>query len=936
MKQVEKKYQCIPFWSWNDNLDEEGLVKQIEWMNENGVGGFFMHARGGLKTEYLGEKWFSCIKACSEKAQELGMEAYAYDENGWPSGFVGGKLLEDIENHDKYLTFKIGEYDENATVSYDMAGDVLKRTTSPCENCLNVYEQYSASTADILNGEVVDKFIAATHEEYKKRDTYDLKGFFTDEPQYYRWATPFTRVMPKYFADTYGEDIYDKLGLLFVDKEGYREFRYKFWKGMQALMLKNFAEKVYTWCDNNGYKLTGHYVEEQVMHSQMESCGGIMPFYEFEHIPGMDWLGKWTGGALAPKQVSSVAAQLGKKQTLTETFACCGWDVSPQQLKEIAEFQYVGGINLMCQHLLPYTEHGQRKRDYPSHFSAVNPWVKKNFKEFNDYFSCLGKTLAESEEIVNVAMFHPLRSTYFVFKRFNEPLYQTVDDLDVKLLDAVDTLVQKQIPFHLLDETLLAKYGKVEGKKLILGNCSYDYIVFPKCYTMDKTSEVLFRQFVENGGKVLLLDVKPTYLEWNEYAYDYLETNTSWAEIIEAQLYTGTQNPTVRTTLRKDENGNYFLYAVNVGDETDIEFTLKGATSFRSYDILKDEYTILPTKLHFDKGQSYLLYFSNETPRTDAARKPLRLDKQFTVANTVENFFTIDYIRYSTDGVTYSEPTHHMGVFNEMLQRRYKGKLYLKYEFNVDTPPMKCRLLAEDTNTLGVTVNGVAVEKIGSTEIEKALLAYDISRLVKSGKNEVVIEIDYFQSEQVYYALFGENVTESLKNCLAYDTDIEAIFLCGDFGVYGDFKKGKKEDAIYIGDNFRIGTQKTEICDLLEDGYPFFAGDITLKQKVFVDDTNRDLLIDWNYHLIDVTVNGAYVGRMMFGNKLDLSKYLQKGENEIELVVTIGNRNLMGPFHALEEEPLYVGPHTWERMGTWKEGKSDKVADGYALIKTIK
>ena len=43
MKQVDKKYQCIPFWSWNDELDEEGLVKQVEWMNDNGVGGFFTY-----------------------------------------------------------------------------------------------------------------------------------------------------------------------------------------------------------------------------------------------------------------------------------------------------------------------------------------------------------------------------------------------------------------------------------------------------------------------------------------------------------------------------------------------------------------------------------------------------------------------------------------------------------------------------------------------------------------------------------------------------------------------------------------------------------------------------------------------------------------------------------------------------------------------------
>ena len=935
MKQVEKKYQCIPFWSWNDELDEEGLVKQIEWMNENGVGGFFMHARGGLKTEYLGEKWFSCIKACSEKAQELGMEAYAYDENGWPSGFVGGKLLDNIENHDKYLTFEIGAYDEKADVSYDLSGDKLVRVKSACDNCLNVYEHYAASTADILNGEVVDQFIAATHEEYKKRDTYDLKGFFTDEPQYYRWATPYTRVLPKYFADMYGEDILDGLGLLFVEKDGYREFRYKFWKALQELMLKNFAEKIYTWCDKNGYKLTGHYVEEQVIHAQMCGCGGIMPFYEFEHIPGMDWLGKWTGGPVAPKQVSSVAAQLGKKQTMTETFACCGWDVTPQELKEIAEFQYVGGINLMCQHLLPYTEHGQRKRDYPAHYSDVNPWVKKNFKEFNDYFSYLGKVLAESEEIVNVGFFHPLRSTYFLFKRFNEPIWQTVEDIDIKFLEYVDVMTQKQIPFHFLDETLLAKYGKVEGKQLILGNCAYDFIVFPKITTMDKTSEILLRQFVENGGKVLFMDEKPTYVEWNEYNYDYVNTNTTWEEIIASQLYTGSQNPTIRTTLRKDEDGRYFIYAVNVGDETEIEFSLKGATSFLSYDILKDEYKVVPTKLHFDKGQSYLLYFSNEKPAEGISRQPLRLGKKFRVANKVDNFFTIDYIRYSTDGVTYSEPTHHMGIFNEMLQRRYAGKLYLKYEFVADTPPTKCVLLAEDTNTISVSVNGEKVDCIGSSALEKALLEYEVSRLVKAGKNEVVIEIDYYQSEQVYYALFGENVTESLKNCLAYDTDIEAIFLRGDFGVYGEFTKGKREE-IFIGDNFRLGAQKDEICDLLEEGYPFFAGDIRLCQTVNVDDTNRDLVIDWKYHLIDVTVNGNYVGRMMFGNKLDVSKYLKVGENEIELLTTIGNRNLMGPFHALDEEPLYVGPHTWERMGTWKDGKSDQVANGYALVKTIK
>ena len=98
-----KEYRSIPFWSWNNYLDEGELCRQIEEMKSAGIGGFIMHARTGLKEEYLGEKWFSCIGACLKKAKELGMEAWIYDENGWPSGFVGGKLLENEAFRARYL-----------------------------------------------------------------------------------------------------------------------------------------------------------------------------------------------------------------------------------------------------------------------------------------------------------------------------------------------------------------------------------------------------------------------------------------------------------------------------------------------------------------------------------------------------------------------------------------------------------------------------------------------------------------------------------------------------------------------------------------------------------------------------------------------------------------------------------------------------------------
>lgn len=933
MKQVEKKYRSLPFWSWNDELDKEKLVKQVEWMNENGIGGFFMHARGGLKTPYLGEKWHECIEACTKKAAELGMEAYAYDENGWPSGFVGGKLLEDMENRDRYLTHSIGSYDKNALASYDISGSTLKRVFSPCEDCLNVYEHYSASTADILNPLVVDKFLSLTHEEYKKRDKYGLKGFFTDEPQYYRWDTPYTKVLPEYFEKNYGEDILDRLGLLFVEKDGYRDFRYKFWKSMQELMLKSFGEKIYNWCEERGYKLTGHYIEESCLDGQMLCCAGIMPFYEYEHIPGIDYLGSWISRGFAERQVASVCAQLGKRQILTETYAGCGWNITPRELKKIAECQYVHGVNLMCQHLLPYEEHGQRKRDYPAHFSSVNPWVKKDFLKFNDYFSYLGKIIAESEEYVNVGVFHPIRSAYFDYKRFDGRNRSGIGALEDSIQKLTEKLGENAIAFHFLDETIMKKHARVENGTLIVGKCKYDYLIFPLAYTMDKSSERLLENFVRTGGRVLLTQEKPKYLEGEPFDYSYLKTNTSWQEIIDAQPVKITGNKDVRLTMRKGEDGRDFIYVVNLGRKTKVNIEIQGAKSFDSYNICTDKTENVPTSVELEDGQSLILYPSTKEPVAKKDLENLCIDGEFECEN-VDNYLTLDTLCYSRDGISYSENRYHLCAFDELLKDRYQGKLYLKYEFEVRELPENCQLLLENESSLSVRVNGKEAEKCLNFSSDIAKSSYNIASSLKLGINEIVVVIDYYQGENVYYALFGENVTEGLKNCLAYDTEIEPVYLKGSFGVYGDFEQVNDKNLTQ-GRNFYLGRQKNKVASLIKDGFPFFAGDIVLTKTISAENTDVRLLVEKPFLLIDVEVNDKYAGRMMLENTLDLSAVLKKGENKLRLTLTVGNRNLLGPFHTIEGEPGFVGPDTFERFGTWQNGKSKYYSDKYTFVKTI-
>ena len=55
------EYRSIPFWAWNDKLDKEEIKRQIRSMKVCGIGGFFIHSRDGLETEYLGDEWIECI-----------------------------------------------------------------------------------------------------------------------------------------------------------------------------------------------------------------------------------------------------------------------------------------------------------------------------------------------------------------------------------------------------------------------------------------------------------------------------------------------------------------------------------------------------------------------------------------------------------------------------------------------------------------------------------------------------------------------------------------------------------------------------------------------------------------------------------------------------------------------------------------------------------
>jgi hypothetical protein len=90
-----KEYGIMPFWFWNDDLDEREIVRQIGEFHAKGFGGFIPHARIGLsrRVGYLTDEWFRLVRIATEEAARLGMKVVLYDEGSYPSGSACGQVV---------------------------------------------------------------------------------------------------------------------------------------------------------------------------------------------------------------------------------------------------------------------------------------------------------------------------------------------------------------------------------------------------------------------------------------------------------------------------------------------------------------------------------------------------------------------------------------------------------------------------------------------------------------------------------------------------------------------------------------------------------------------------------------------------------------------------------------------------------------------------
>ncbi|MCX7706030.1 MAG: glycosyl hydrolase [bacterium] len=115
-----KEYRPVPFLFLNHKLEDDELRWQVKEIKEKGNRGFFMHPRPGLLTPYMSVEFREKIKLMVQEAEKLGIEAWLYDEDPYPSGAAGGKVIyHHPEFRSRKLVAKTQSVKGKTTVSID-------------------------------------------------------------------------------------------------------------------------------------------------------------------------------------------------------------------------------------------------------------------------------------------------------------------------------------------------------------------------------------------------------------------------------------------------------------------------------------------------------------------------------------------------------------------------------------------------------------------------------------------------------------------------------------------------------------------------------------------------------------------------------------------------------------------------------------------------
>ncbi|MFO1452419.1 MAG: hypothetical protein U1F61_29910 [Opitutaceae bacterium] len=474
-------------WSINGPLEAGRLRLQLDGLKAAGFDGVVFHPRFFPNLPpYLSDPYFALVSEAILHAKAIGVSFWIYDENGWPSGTVGGSLLRERPELAQRWLALVRNPPRHCLAAWEHAGQAF------------FLEERIGTGVDYLNPHLAPEFLRLTHEQYRARlhpDTFRyVEAFFCDEPEFglghaYSQlppdgAVPWTTGLSEAYAVQYGESLLPRLHDLFVTGPASHGVRIRFWELLRDRFCAAFLEPMDAWCRHHGKRFTAHIKGEEHPLFQVPMVGSCGAVFRHTSIPGVDALERLPGNDYYPRQLVSAARQFGDGRCMAEAFGGAGWGARPEDLERYLLWLGGHGITDLVLHLSQYRLDSAAIRDWPPSQPCHLGWRDAYPEVLRRVRQSLTGAAAAKAEVLVVSPHRGIMATYEPsdLVRTNVHTGSAYPDspagrINRTFMEGIAALHASGKAWHVTDESTFERYAHRVGEEVRLGSCGYSTVL---------------------------------------------------------------------------------------------------------------------------------------------------------------------------------------------------------------------------------------------------------------------------------------------------------------------------------------------------------------------------------------------------------------------------------------------------------------------------
>lgn len=494
------------FWAINGPLDQARLRRQLEQFRVAGLDGVVWHPRFYPNDPpYLSDRYLAEVSEVILNAKSLGLAFWIYDENGWPSGTVGGQLLkkhpDDAQRWAELVTEKpkhcLAEFEHDGE-KWFLAGRIGRGV-------------------DYFSPDFTRHFLELTHERYRtglKPEAWQhVEAIFCDEPEFglghafdslsKHGAIPWTPQLLELFHLRYGEELLPLIPKILLPGNDVAEARINFWELLTDVFNESFTAPIYEWCQRHGKRFTAHLKGEEHPLFQVPTNGSCHQFFRNLSLPAIDALERYPANNFYPRQVSSAARQFGNGRCMVEVFGGAGWGAMPEDLERSLLWLGRNGLTDFVLHLSQYRLDSVAMQDWPPSQPLHLTWRAAYPEVLRRVRHALENQPRSSADTLVIAPNRGIMANYqpqefLQTNVHNAATYpdSTAGKINRRFMQHVEALHNAGVNYDIADERTVEQFCRTEGGVLALGICRYRHVVLDAGCRLNEATRALMQSLV--------------------------------------------------------------------------------------------------------------------------------------------------------------------------------------------------------------------------------------------------------------------------------------------------------------------------------------------------------------------------------------------------------------------------------------------------------